>query len=82
MFCGHTLNEHQFIGRTVFPARGGIDAPEFAGLQCLPDFTEGGPVVFGFDDKISVAGDVVGIGTDVFRHGFGGFRFQFRPDGR
>ena len=69
---GNTLNEHPFIGGTIFPRGGGLDVFELTLAQCLADFAPGGFLVFGFHDKIHKAGDVMGIRTDEFGHDYPG----------
>ena len=68
MFGGFALNKHPFIGWTILPARGGIHVVEPVGFERPADLTEGGPFRPCLDDEVGKAGDVMGIGTDVFRH--------------
>ena len=78
MFGSFALNKHPLIGWTILPTGGGIHVVEPAGFERPADLAESGPFRPGLDDEVGEAGDVMGIGTGIFRHG----QFRFRPDER
>jgi len=75
MFSGLALNKYPLIGWTILPARGGIHVIEPAGFERPADLAESSPFRPGLDGEVGEAGDVMGIGTDEFRHD----QFQFHP---
>ena len=68
-FRGRALDEHPFVGGSVFPTGLGIYIfkPSFA--QRPADLAEGGFLGLGLDDKVRLAGDVVGIRANELGHG-------------